>query len=79
MTNTEIKEVHRKLSLPVRRDESGKVMPIEFSEKETNFILFEMMHKMREENRKKNGGKAFKRHWNKASKKERGEINKWEK
>ena len=76
MTHTEIKEVHRKLALPVKRDESGKVMPTQFSEKETNFILFEIMHKTREENRKKNGGRAFKRHWNKASKKERGEINK---
>ena len=71
MKDTEIAEIYRKLALPVKRDESGKVIPIEFSEKETNFILFEMMHKMREENRKKNGGKAFKRHWNKASKKER--------
>jgi len=71
MKDTEIAEIYRKLALPTERDESGKVIPIEFSEKETSFILFEMMHKAREENKKGNGGRAFKRHWNKASKKER--------
>ena len=74
MTHTEIKEVHRKLALPVKRDDSGKVIPTQFSEKETNFLIFELMEKKRKENRKKNGGRVFKRHWNKASKKERNNL-----
>lgn len=71
MTNTEIQEIHRKLALPTMRDKSGSVIPTEFSEKELSFIIFDMMHEMREENRKKNGGVVFQKHWNKASKKER--------
>tara|TARA_R110002020_G_scaffold286087_2_gene501619 strand:+ start:140 stop:388 length:249 start_codon:yes stop_codon:yes gene_type:complete len=71
MKDTEIKEIHRKLALPTKRDDSGKLIPTEFSEKESHFIIFEMMHEMREENRKKNGGRALKRHWNKANKRER--------
>ena len=71
MTHTEIQEIHRKLALPTKKNDSGKLIPAEFSEKESDFIIFEMMHEMREGNRKKSGGRALKRHWNKTSKKER--------
>ena len=71
MTNTEIQEIHRKLALPTMRDKSGSVIPTEFSEKELSFIIFDMMHEMREENKKRNRGVVFQKHWNKASKKER--------
>ena len=71
MTNTEIKEFHRKLSLSVKRDDSGKVMPTQFSEKETGFMVFHMMHKMREDNRKRFAGRMIQKNWNKMSKKEK--------
>ena len=74
MTNTEIKEVHRKLSLSVKRDDSGKVMPTQFSEKETNFMVFHMMHKMREDNRKRFAGRMIQKNWNKMSKKEKNNL-----
>ena len=73
MTHTEIQEIHRKLELPTIRDESGKIIPTEFSEKELSFIIFEMMHEMREDNRRKSGG-AIQKNWNKMSKKERKEL-----
>ena len=76
MTHTEIQEIHRKLALPTKRDESGKLIPTPFSDKELHFIIFELMEEMREENRKKNGGVVFQKHWNKASKKERKELEK---
>ena len=73
MTHTEIQEVHRKLSLPVKRDNSGKVMPTQFSERETNFMVFQWMHKMREDNRRKLG-RVMQKNWNKMSKKERKKL-----
>ena len=73
MTHTEIQEIHRKLELPTMRDASGKILPTEFSEKESHFIIFEMMHEMREENRRNSGG-AIEKNWNKMSKKERKEL-----
>ena len=73
MTHTEIKEIHRKLALPTIRDDSGKLIPTEFSDKESHFIIFEMMHEMREENRRNSGG-AIEKNWNKMSKKERKEL-----
>ena len=75
MTHTEIKEIHRKLALPTIRDDSGKLIPTEFSDKESHFIIFEMMHEMREENRRNSGG-AIEKNWNKMSKKERKELDK---
>tara|TARA_Y100000401_G_scaffold13827_1_gene9436 strand:- start:271 stop:528 length:258 start_codon:yes stop_codon:yes gene_type:complete len=75
MTHTEIQEIHRKLDLPTIRDESGKIIPTEFSEKELSFIIFEMMHEMREENRRKSGS-AIEKNWNKMSKQERKELEK---
>ena len=75
MTHTEIKEIHRQLPLPTIRDGSGKIIPTEFSEKELSFIIFEMMHEMREENRRKSGG-AIQKNWNKMSKQERKELEK---
>ena len=73
MTHTEIKEIHRKLALPTIRNESGKIIPTEFSEKELSFIIFEMMHEMREENRRKSGS-VIQKNWNKMSKKERNNL-----
>ena len=75
MTHTEIKEIHRKLALPTIRNESGKIIPTKFSEKELSFIIFDMMHEMREENRRKSGS-AIEKNWNKMSKKERKELDK---
>ena len=73
MTHTEIKEIHRKLALPTIRDDSGKLIPTEFSDKESHFIIFEMMHEMREENRRNSGG-AIEKNWNKMSKNERKDL-----
>ena len=73
MTHTEIQEIHRKLEIPTIRNESGKIIPTEFSERESHFIIFEMMHEMREENRRKSGG-AIEKNWNKMSKIERKEL-----
>jgi|TARA_R100000030_G_scaffold43451_2_gene32806 hypothetical protein len=73
MTHTEIQEIHRKLALPTIRNESGKIIPTEFSEKELSFIIFEMMHEMREENRRKSGS-VIQKNWNKMSKKERNNL-----
>ena len=75
MTHTEIQEIHRKLALPTIRDESGKIIPTEFSEKELSFIIFDMMHEMREENRRKSGC-VIQKNWNKMSKQERKELEK---
>ena len=75
MTHTEIKEIHRKLALPTIRNESGKIIPTKFSEKELSFIIFDMMHEMREENRRKSGS-AIEKNWNKMSKQERKELEK---
>ena len=75
MTHTEIKEIHRKLALPTIRNESGKIIPTKFSEKELSFIIFDMMHEMREENRR-NSGSAIQKNWNKMSKQERKELEK---
>ena len=75
MTHTEIKEIHRKLALPTIRNESGKIIPTEFSEKELSFIIFDMMHEMREDNRKKSGS-AIQKNWNKMSKQERKKMEK---
>jgi len=75
MTHTEIKEIHRKLELPTIRNESGKIIPTEFSEKELSFIIFDMMHEMREDNRKKSGS-AIQKNWNKMSKQERKKMEK---
>ncbi len=73
MTHTEIQEIHRKLALPTIRNESGKIIPTEFSEKELSFIIFDMMHEMREDNRRK-AGSVIQKNWNKMSKKERKEL-----
>tara|TARA_R100000479_G_C6328080_1_gene180389 strand:+ start:44 stop:301 length:258 start_codon:yes stop_codon:yes gene_type:complete len=73
MTHTEIQEIHRKLALPTIRNESGKIIPTEFSEKELSFIIFDMMHEMREENRRKSGC-VIQKNWNKMSKKERNNL-----
>ena len=73
MTHTEKKEIHRKLALPTIRDGSGKIIPTEFSEKELHFIIFEMMHEMREENRRKSG-RVIQKHWNKMSNEERNNL-----
>ena len=75
MTHTEIKEIHRKLALPTIRNESGKIIPTKFSEKELSFIIFDMMHEMREDNRRKSGS-AIEKNWNKMSKQERKELDK---
>ena len=74
MTHTEIQEVHRKLALSVKRDDSGKVMPTQFSEREKNFMVFHMMHKMREDNRKRFAGRMIQKNWNKMSKKEKNNL-----
>jgi hypothetical protein len=73
MKDTEIAEIYRKLELPTIRDDSGKIIPTEFSEKELSFIIFDMMHEMREDNRRKSGG-AIEKNWNKMSKKERKKL-----
>jgi len=73
MTHTEIQEIHRKLALPTIRNESGKIIPTEFSEKELSFIIFDMMHEMREDNRRKSGS-VIQKNWNKMSKKERKKL-----
>ena len=75
MTHTEIKEIHRKLALPTIRNESGKIIPTKFSEKELSFIIFDMMHEMREDNRRKSGS-VIQKNWNKMSKQERKELEK---
>jgi len=75
MKDTEIAEIYRKLELPTIRDDSGKIIPTEFSEKELSFIIFDMMHEMREENRRKSGS-AIEKNWNKMSKQERKKMEK---
>ena len=74
MTHTEIQEIHRKLALPTKRDESGKIIATKFSDRETSFILFEMMHEMREENRKESESRGIAKHWSKMSKEERKKM-----
>ena len=67
LANREVAEVERKLSLPVERDENGKVLPTKFTDREMNFIVFVKLQKLREENE----GFFVNKHWTKMSKKER--------
>ncbi len=70
LSKNEIKSLEKKLSLPTKRDSNGMVMPVSLSEREKDHVVFVMLAKVREENRKKFGG-GIQKHWHKMSKKER--------
>ena len=67
LTDNEVAEVERKLSLPVGRDENGKLVPTKFTDRELNFLVFVRLKKLREGNE----GFFVKKHCTKLSKKER--------
>ena len=46
LTNNEVAEVERKLSLPVGRDENGKLVPTKFTDRELNFLVFVRLQKL---------------------------------
>ena len=73
LNTKQIKQLNKKLALPVKRNANGRVIPTKFTEAELNFLIFVKLAKVREANRKKFGNGVVQKNWNKMSKSERAE------
>ena len=71
LNTKQIKQLNKKLALPVKRNANGRVIPTKFTKAELNFLIFVKLAKVREANGNQFG--VVQKNWNKMSKSERAE------
>ena len=72
LSQSEITALKKKLNSPeVRKGLKKQVVPSSLSDRETHYIIYVMLKKQRDKNKKKFGDKTIQKHWNKMSKADR--------
>ena len=72
LSQSEITALKKKLKAPeVRKGLKKQVVPPSLSDREPHYIIYVMLKKQRDKNKKKFGDKTIQKHWNKMSKADR--------